>query len=115
MGENYYFTKWIQHHSKEEMKKLCDIVLKNVTCPVELMIFFNKDEFSFTYFTMVYLIVTMNLLGFTIPKIRMVLDIAIGPGTSKYFNPKRILDIHMDAIPELEKYIKEDYKNFYLQ
>jgi hypothetical protein len=110
---NYYVTYWMQEHGKEKFIELMDKISVNANVPEKIKKLNMTDEWIFHYFLTVYFTVLLNYFGLNVKQIAMCLDILIGPGLNKLFSPEEILKEQVDVIPEIEKYIKEDFDTYY--
>lgn len=110
---NYYLTYWIGEHGKENFKELVDKVSANAKLPKKIAEKNLTDEWISNYFLATYFSILLNHFGLNVNQITMCVDILVGPGFNTLFSPEEILKDQKDLIPEFEKYIDEDYNEYY--
>ena len=108
--QNYYFTYWIARYGKETFKNLADRICQKIKIPIEIIKSFNKDEVLLQYCLVVYYVVTLNYFGLNKRQITLMLDLGLTPGTSVAFPLGEILEAQKEVIPEIEEYIRKDFK-----
>lgn len=110
--ENYYFTFWIAKHGKEKFTELINNVVSKSTMPKALKGKVDINEYAFHYFWAVYCIVALKHFGLSEKQISFYLDLSMVTGCSKLFIPSEILEVQMDNIPEIVKYIEMDLNDY---
>lgn len=110
---NYYITYWIQEHGKEKFVDLMKKISKNANMPQKIKKLNMSNEWLIHYFLMVYFTVLLNYFKLDVKQIAMCLDVLTGPGLNKLFSPEEILREQESIIPEIEKYIQEDFNEYY--
>ena len=106
----YYFTYWIAKYGREEFERLTKKICRKITVPLGIRKKPGIDEYIFHYVLVTYYIIALNYFGLNAKQIAVMTDIAFVPGTSKLFPPGNILRVQADVIPEIEKYIENDFK-----
>ena len=110
---NYYITYWIHEHGREKFVDLMGKISKNANVPQKIKKLNMSDEWLTHYFLTVYFTVLLNHFGLNVKQIAMCLDVLIAPGLNKLFSPEEILKEQVSVIPEIEKYIIEDFNEYY--
>ncbi len=106
----YYFTYWIAKYGREEFERLTKKICRKITVPLKIKKESDTDEYLFHYFFVTYYSIALHYFGLDVKQIAMMIDIAFVPGTSKLFPPGNILRVQADVIPEIEKYVENDFK-----
>lgn len=108
--DKYYFTYWIAKYGREEFERLTRKVCRKITVPLKIKQKADVDEYLFHYFFVTYYTIALHYFGLNEKQIATMIDISFIPGTSKLFSPEHILKLQADVIPEIEKYIENDFK-----
>ncbi len=108
--DKYYFTYWIAKYGRKKFENLEKKICRKITVPLKIKRGLETDEYLFHYFFITYYTIALHYFGLDTKQIAMMIDIAFVPGTSKLFPPEHILKLQVDVIPEIEKYIENDFK-----
>lgn len=110
MEKNLYFTYWIKRYGIDNFKTITYKVCSKAKIPDEIKNSpdYNKDEFLFHYFWIVYCIISFNYFGLNAEQISMCLDLGVAPGTCQMYSPSEVLEIQKDNIPYMLEFIKKD-------
>lgn len=109
--ELYFFALWIREHGNKKYEKLMNKITSTISRPPDIV---KKEEAAFFihYFYIAYMVSVLNYFGMNENQICYFMDSFIGAQLCSEIKPKEILASEKDIVQEMQKYIKEDIKQY---